>query len=359
MKPNLSKEENQIINGLASMPSVSIIMPLETDISLEKELKHKLKTTLDKVKKELLTNYPEDRTVAVVNKLEHLFQNIDYHTKKKSIGIFVSPLVEKIFYLKNPVHEKIVIDKSFEIRDLIYNNENTIPHLILLLSGATAKVYLSDAMELTPIKFEVPTHVESYENDSPERVSNFSDPGKHKEDLLNKFLNHIDMALSTIIKAHPFPVFVIGPEKILGYFNKLSKNSESIIKNIHGNYMEATKPEILELIGSNYSSLQKPRETEILKELEQAADNHKIASGIKDVWYAAAEKTGKLLVIEKDIIFPAEEESFSNEIQKEDLIDLIIENVLESGGNIEFVDNDILKDYSHIALILYQRPYVE
>jgi hypothetical protein len=36
-----------------------------------------------------------------------------------------------------------------------------------------------------------------------------------------------------------------------------------------------------------------------------------------------------------------------------DAVDDVIEKVLENGGDVEFVDEGILKDYNHIALIQY------
>jgi hypothetical protein len=34
-------------------------------------------------------------------------------------------------------------------------------------------------------------------------------------------------------------------------------------------------------------------------------------------------------------------------------VDDVIEKVLENGGDVEFVDEGVLKDYHHIALILF------
>ena len=36
-----------------------------------------------------------------------------------------------------------------------------------------------------------------------------------------------------------------------------------------------------------------------------------------------------------------------------DKVDSIIEKVLESGGVVELVDNDMLKDYNHIATVKF------
>ena len=86
--------------------------------------------------------------------------------------------------------------------------------------------------------------------------------------------------------------------------------------------------------------------------------------GINQVWKAASEKRGRLLVVEKNFIFPAQHGSspdviYNNDdlVQKpfyiKDAVDDIIEKVLASGGDVEFVDEGILKDFSKIALIEY------
>ncbi|MBK6634610.1 MAG: hypothetical protein IPG38_10090 [Chitinophagaceae bacterium] len=36
-----------------------------------------------------------------------------------------------------------------------------------------------------------------------------------------------------------------------------------------------------------------------------------------------------------------------------DAVDDVIEKVLENGGDVEFVDEGVLKEYQHIALILF------
>ena len=51
------------------LPCISIIMPFEPKIGLKKELDYKLKMAKNKIEKELELNYPEDRVLPVLNKL--------------------------------------------------------------------------------------------------------------------------------------------------------------------------------------------------------------------------------------------------------------------------------------------------
>lgn len=71
-------------------------------------------------------------------------------------------------------------------------------------------------------------------------------------------------------------------------------------------------------------------------------------------------------MVEKNFIYPAQHGADANVIYKrdeinnnafyiKDAVDDVIEKVLSSGGDVEFVDEGVLKDYNKIALIEYYR----
>ena len=85
---------------------------------------------------------------------------------------------------------------------------------------------------------------------------------------------------------------------------------------------------------------------------------------MESVWKTAAEKRGRLLVVEKNYICPARQgdtpdliyishDMLQNDFHIKDAVDDCIEMVLHSGGDVEFVDEGILNGYEHIALIEY------
>jgi hypothetical protein len=85
---------------------------------------------------------------------------------------------------------------------------------------------------------------------------------------------------------------------------------------------------------------------------------------MEEVWTAASHKNGHLLIVEKDFMFPAHQGHHGDRIYKEeashlkpfyirDAVDDVMEKVLQNGGDVEFVDNGVLKDYGQIALIRY------
>lgn len=364
MATDIFPDANVLIETPHYLPAVSIILPFEPMMSLKSELEYKLKRALEKIEAELMTNYPVEKAMPVILKLQHLLNNVNYFTHKKSIAIFVSPLIEKVYYLDIPVEEKIMVDESFEIRDLVYSKKENVQYLVLILSAEKSKMFLGNCSKFVMIKSNVPNNIAAYKNDAPERVSNFSDPSKRKEILLEKFLHHMDDDLSLIVKAYNFPVFVIGPEKVLGYFRKISKNSEKLVEFIHGNYNDATETEICKALEPYIKDWKKIKQQNLLQELAKAVDYEKAAFGMQDVWQAASNKNGRLLIVEKDFMYAAQHGAEKDKIYKagfasnnpfyiKDAVDDVVEKVLQNGGDVEFVENDLLEDYGRIAMIKF------
>ena len=86
------------------------------------------------------------------------------------------------------------------------------------------------------------------------------------------------------------------------------------------------------------------------------------ATGINDVWKQASQHRGRLLIIEKNFSCAGEQgcqedlinmpvDSYSRFSYVKDAVDDVIEKVLEDGGDVEFVEDGLLKDYRHISLI--------
>src|SRR5579872_5704367 len=129
MKAHLSNEEQQVVGVARQSPEVSVILPFEPVMSSKRELQHRLNIAVEKVGSELAANYPHETAMAVTIRLKNLVNNLNFNTHKKALALFVSPAIEKVFYLDIPVNEKIVIDESFEIRDLVYCKKQVIQYL--------------------------------------------------------------------------------------------------------------------------------------------------------------------------------------------------------------------------------------
>lgn len=364
MIQNLSNSEKEILEAVRYFPCVSIVLPFEPKMTIKKELEYRLQRVADQVEKDLMINYVDEKVEAVMNKLRLLIKTLDFTTYKVSIAIFVSPVIEKVYYLDIPVEEKVIIDESFEIRDLVYSKKEIHKYLVLVLSSERSLLFLGNTTQFIRLVSNTPKHFAACRHDAPERVANFSDPSHYKEVMLDKFLHNVDNGLNIILNAYQLPLFVMATEKIVGHFKQISHNVNRISGHVHGNFESSSVTDIRKAIAPLVADWKKVKEDDLLLRLDAARGAGKLAVGIQNAWKGATQKGGRLLVIEKNymcaadpsdnesVIVPHDENS-TNPFFIKDAVDDVIEKVLKNGGDVEFVEEGILKDYRHIALIQY------
>ena len=346
----LIPQQQQLMETTAHQPAVSVIVPFQPILSSRADLEYNLKKAMEKVESSLMENYTRDRAIPMLEKLRRVVRTVNYNTHKKSLAIFVSPSIEKVYYLDIAVEERVVIDQSFVIRDLIFAKKQAVQYLVLLLSAERSRMFLGNCSSFQLIKSNAPDNIHAYINDEPEKVGKFSDPAALKEVLLDKFLYHMDQGLTHVLKAYPFPVFVLGAERVLGHFRKITHHEKNIVGFVHGNFLEASESEIREAMAPYIADWQKVRQTSLLARIRAAADVQKLSAGIREVWKAATCRNGSLLVVEKGY---RERTYENNPFYIKDEVDKVIERVLAAGGNVEFVEDGVLKEYDRIALVRY------
>ncbi|HEY6978052.1 MAG TPA: hypothetical protein VH396_17250 [Chitinophagaceae bacterium] len=356
-------EEREVID-VHYLPAVSIVHPFEPMMSSKSELEFELKQAVEKVKSRLIEEYAVDKVWPVVLRLNGVIQNLNYNTQKKSVAIFVSPVTEQVYYLNIPVEERIVIDETFEIRDVIYSKKQNIEYLVLMLSGERSKMYVAKNSKFTLIKSNVPDNLVTDEINIDEKEKRLSDPGRGKEQFPDKFLHQMDEDLKLILDAYKLPVFAVGDENILERFKKITKNTEKLLGFIPGNYLDASEKEMNKIFQPYIQDWKMVKQQNILQEIGKAVDYERVSFGMQNVWEAANHKSCRLLVVEKDFVHPVQAGDKINKIFPEDIkgdnpfyikdaVDNVIEKVLQSGGDVEFIENGMLKDYGRIALIQY------
>jgi hypothetical protein len=364
MNKIITPEISEVLGAVHYRPAVSIILPFEPKMSLKTALSHALEMAADKVERELQENYPADVEVMMMQKLRTIIKNLNFNTHKKSIAIFLSPVFEKVLYLDISVEEKIIIDESFEIRDLVYSRKQLHKYLVMQISNSNYRIYLGNSETFIRIVSNTPEPTVTYIHDVPERVANFSDKNEQKEIMLDKFLHHADNALDIILQNYKLPLFVMGVDRVLGHFKKLTRHGGMVIEYIHGNFEDMTIPDLKQVLKPYIVDWKKVIQKDVLNKLDEAAGKQKLAIGMRDVWRDATAKKGRLLLVEKNFMYAAEHGSSDEIIYKatepynrfsyiKDAVDDVIEKVLENGGDVEFVDEGLLKHHHHIALILF------
>ncbi len=364
MQTILTPEIGEVMGTLLNRPAVSIILPIESKVSPSTTLLHKLKTVVDKVEHEFAAKYSKEVGYAVMERLRSIIARTKVDAHKKGIAIFVSQGFEKVLFLDLPVKERVIVNGTFEIRDLVQNCNLGNRYLILLLSGWQFKLYRGSTHEFLKIVSAIPQSIHTYKRDSGDEPVGPTVAATRKEILMDKFLHQVDKEIGRLIALDHLPVFVLGTIRMLDHFKKITKNSASIVVYISGNYDESSFSQLKEALEPYLAIWRNDRQKQLLALLDHAAGQRKLAVGIEEVWYAALNKKGQKLVVENGFVYPVQLEASTREIVKNDrgdqetlylpdAVDDIIGNVISNDGDIHFTEHDTLDKYEHIALVTY------
>jgi hypothetical protein len=333
--------------------TISVFTPFNPKLLGRSAIELQLQSLIQKVEQKLSEFCTPAEGAPLIDRLKSFMAKLDFATYKQSVGIFISKSIAKAYYLDIPLTEKIIIDGSFEIRELVKSKADAHKYLVLVLSSSRSRVFLGNSCDFRRIAFNTSEFASAYKNDIAERVANFTDIAQRKEVVLDKFLHHIENGLGIVLNSYNLPLFVMGSEKVMGHFKNITHFRTHIVEYIPGNFDACTDAGIQRAIQPYVADWKKVQQQDIMHRLDDAASAHKIAMGINEVYEQAAHKRGKLLVVEKDYTYQNLANNNNGESHIKDTVDEAIESVLQNGGDVEFVDAGLLEKYDHIALTLY------
>lgn len=351
------------------VPCVSLVMPFRPTMRSKGQLTNELQKATRRIKDLLDQKYDAGECEIVMEKLTAIVSDLNFNTHKKSIAIFVSGQFEKVYYLNLPLTERICVDDSFAIRDLVGSKKESHNYLLALLSNTSTKVYLFSNERLTPIVENACNNITGCRKELDEVCTNREADPKEREKMLDKFLRHADNGLKLLLQSYPLPLFIMGAASTIDHFKSITQNGPGIVDYVAGHFGSKEEKELMQIMEYYVSDWKNVQQRQLLKQVEEANHLHKLSVGIKDVWIAASHKRVKSLLIEKSFTQPAgmrvsgagltfiPDQKMRDAFYIKDMVDDVIEKVLARGGDVAFVDDGLLQNYSKIALIECFNPF--
>jgi len=359
---NVLKNDDSLV-GMKAFPAISILMPTHTFDAGITTFRERISHLARSVEQQLLNSYSKKKSENLMNRLHQAINGIDLSSTGAGIAVYVSDNIGKIFHLPFSVTEKVVVDTSFEVRDLLYSAKINKSYMLALISRNEVRTLLGYGKSLVTVDFKgMPDNLKDVSTQHSLPGWDYMDKKAYEETNVNKFIHFIDETIHSELKGTNMPIIVFGDSKILGLYKKTSKFSTEILDFIEGNYEHATKKELLKKIEPVLKKFGEVEENLALKELESAVGKGLVASGTAQVWRVAAEARGRILLVEKEfresarlgtdgftLLIDDEVDNSPNKI--EDAVDDIIEMVLKNKGDVVFVSDGALADFQRIAII--------
>src|ERR1041385_9483390 len=105
--------------GQLTFPAVSIIYSIHPQYPKFTKDRERMISLLLEAQRQLEEKYSKQKSDAIMNKVHRLVNNITFDTPSQGLAIYASAETEKVVQLPFPVTEKVIVDESFEVRDVI------------------------------------------------------------------------------------------------------------------------------------------------------------------------------------------------------------------------------------------------
>ncbi len=288
---------------------VSIIVPLKEGFAHTKENEIAIKNAFKEAERQLKQCQNNKESIEA---LELLKTSYSFHSGGGTFVGFASKDYVVYFQLPFTTKPKVVVDNSFEVRDLIFTINRLTRYWVLHLSLKKPKLYIGLEKHLTDHPdFSMASYQEMFKPEGKATVSVFThtirgyDEAKKEQQWLQLYFKRIVDAIEPFMTER-IPLWVMGTEKDIGYFRKAFKHKERIAGEIRGNYEYLSPSQLAEIVWPEVQKYLAQQRVHFLeKTLQNAYRERLVSEGIVETWQFAMQQRIRILGVERGYVQPA------------------------------------------------------
>jgi hypothetical protein len=244
----MDRSELELLQSVHDYPSLSILMPTYRSTPEDRQNAIRLKNLVAQATESLLSSFPRQEIDPLLKRLEALLVQVDQRRVSDGLALFVNGDVARLFYLPFVPRERFVLDASFATGELLEFLDSSPRYWVLVLDGRSSKLFEGWRDTLTPMnrRFLVSGRKES--NTRPLPIGYGIEKSKHRAERDRQFVRQVDAALGQMTAAEPLPLVVVGTERYLAYFGKVSRHNHRVVATLAGNHARTPARELAKLV---------------------------------------------------------------------------------------------------------------
>jgi hypothetical protein len=349
---------------------ISIILPTFSTGTDRMQNKEIIRKSINKLDETMNSARIQSKDAATLRpRLDRLIEEIDTVHLMEGVGFFVSEkLAEKVIFPFS-VQEKVKVNDSFEIEELLMLKQYISRYYVLVIGKKIIRLFKSRGTTLEEISDDnFPFRLEEeYEYSPPSRGSSYGqslkafekDKGILTTIHLRSNLKHVDDAVSRYLAEEEGKIILAGTKTMTEDFENLTRHDKSIVAKIDGSFRDRNFPELEFAAWSAYVNSVNEQNNRLVSQIGERGPND-VVFGVREVSKAAGEGRGLVLFVEKGFKESAylgeygdiEKEPARNYKAVENVVSDIVETVYRKNGKVVFVDTGRLGKNEKIALLL-------
>ncbi|MEU1255156.1 baeRF3 domain-containing protein [Streptomyces chartreusis] len=344
-------------------PAVSVLTPTHRREPYRAQDQVRLRNVVAEAKKQLEADpsVTRERRTDVERQLDQALAEVDLTYAEDGLVIFAAPGEHQVWSLARTVPERVVLSDTFLTRNLVSAQAAERPYWVLSVSADRVTLWNGSLDRITEARlggFPLTRRAENFDAERREQIGDT--PSTFRDEDTRHFLKDADSAMSTILRRDPRPLYVTGEQAALSLLTEIGGSTKIAVHIPHGGLAHGTRDAVWQAIEPRITAEARESAGAVMRELENAQGRKSFAAGVDEVWRSAREGRVRLLAVEEnyrvtvrgeggDHLIPAASGDLDS---REDIVDEIVEQCLETGAEVRFVPDGTLSEARGIAGVL-------
>lgn len=363
----MNRDELRELRKNGAFPCISILLPTHRDYIKTGEDRIRLKNLVGQARERLHSELPRSEADGLVKKLEDLCDGLDFRYMEDGLAILLNRNVSKVYPLPFQVPERVVVDRTFHVREILRATHRSQQYGVLILSDKRCHFLRGHGETLRQVEEGGFPHAMTGPGaDEPLPGGKGINRSAYLDDRRRQFYKTVQESLQKLLYSRPLPLVLFGAEKEVALFRDLAGPThlaELIVGVVPGSHEKSTASELARRAWPLMKQHLDEKARACLETFKSVYHHeHRGAMGLEAVWRRAREGRIHTLLVEESFEQPAridedlqsirslEEPSRPSDV--EDAVDDVVETVITHGGRVVFCEEGTLGDYGRIGAIL-------
>ncbi|MGW7382419.1 baeRF3 domain-containing protein [Streptomyces sp. NPDC054794] len=343
-------------------PAVSVLTPTHRREPENTQDPVRLRNVVAEAKKQLEADpsVTRERRVDVADQLDRALTEVDLAHAEDGLVIFAAPGEHQVWSLPRSVPERVVLSDTFLTRNLVSAQAAERPFWALSVSADHVTLWNGGPERVTEARVGGFPRARSRTNFDAERRMQIGDnPSTFRDEDTRHFLREADTALAAVLRDDPRPLYVTGEQAALSALDEVGSVVRDAVHVPHGGLANGTPEAVWQALRPPLDEEARRDTATVARELDSARGRKTFAAGLDEVWQNAREGRVRLLAVEENYRMTVRDDgdhlipAVSGDLDaREDIVDEIVEQCLETGAAVRFVPDGTLDDARGIAGVL-------
>lgn len=357
------RELRKELSSHEGYPCITLTMPTARNMPDNAQDPVRLKNLVSEAKNRLKDEIGKRPGAKALEMLELAANSVDHNLNYEGLAIFANESMEVTVKTRFPLAEAVHVDDRFSLRAILRAERRAEPYMVLVLSLDEARLYEGQRAELVEIKgYGFPAHNSSYGAGS--KVP--SGPGVNATASVDESRRQFVKGCLDSLKDRaqlPHNLVITGTPELLSTAEEHIPTSLELIATVAGNYIGPPLAEVAQKVWETVRAARQEMSKALIAQLDDAQSAQKYESGIQSLAPLAHQGRIDTLICGMDYQiagrFNESTESMDlvdvpegwNDI--DDAVDWIVQRVLDMGGKVRFVEDELLGETPIAAILRY------